>query len=42
MAMNTRNESTDLLAEINSKFDSMIELLGSISGHTETTAARVA
>jgi len=41
-AINARSASEDLLSDISAKFDNMIELLSSISGHTEMTAARVA
>ncbi|NDB58024.1 hypothetical protein EB001_06225 [bacterium] len=41
-AINARNASEDLLSDISAKFDNMIEILNSISGHTEMTAARVA
>lgn len=40
--VNSRNMSEELLSDINSKFDSMIDILTSISGHTENTAMRVA
>ena len=40
--INARSASEDLLAEISTKFDNMIEILNGINGHTEMTAARVA
>ena len=41
-AVNARNMSEEILADINTKFYSMIDILNSISGHTENTAMRVA
>jgi len=37
-----QNKSEDLLAMLNDKFDTMIDIMDDISGHTEKTAVRVA